>query len=355
MLKHLTIPCLVICAAACTTGANPPAQAPSPESSVAYRHAAEARKAEDPALVWTPANVALVRREIAPGVFAVYPDDAARKNAAGIPVATSGGFVVGTKGVLLVDTMINRDLAEQLLALVREQTDKPILYAVNTSYHGDHSYGNQFLPKSTSVIQHAKTQAYIQQNFTGDIAFMSQYFGANSGLAELRPQAAAVLLGDGETKEIDLGDKQVRIMHLGFAQTEGDLFVSVPAAKVLFTGNPIISSGPSMPWLLDGHSSEALATLQRLRAMFPDDTAVVPGHGVPTTMATIDGHIHYLEELEREVGSAIADGLDAAQTSARVGQRMQARYGAYKIYPWVHVQVNVGKVYEELMGRRAAP
>lgn len=321
---------------------------------MAYRHAAEARKPEEPTLVWTPANVALVTREIAPGVFAVYPDDAARKNAAGIPAATSGGFVIGDKGVLLVDTMINRDLAEQLLALVKEHTDKPILYAVNTSYHGDHSYGNQFLPKSTSVIQHAKTQAYIQHNFVSDIAFMSQYFGANSGLSELQPQAAAMLLGDGETKDIDLGGKQVRIMHLGFAQTEGDLFVSVPGDKVLFTGNPIISSGPSMPWLLDGHSRESLATLKRLRAMFPDDTVVVPGHGVPTTMATVDGHIHYIEELEREVGAAIADGLDAAQTAERVGQRMQARYGAYKIYPWVHTQVNVGKVYEELSPRGVA-
>lgn len=162
------------------------------------------------------------------------------------------------------------------------------------------------------------------------------------------------MLGDGETKDIDLGGKVVRIMHLGFAQTEGDLFVSVPADKVLFTGNPIISAGPSMPWLFDGHSRESLATLKRLRAMLPDDTIVVPGHGVPTTMATVDGHIHYIEELEREVSAAIADGLDAAQTAERVGQRMQARYGAYKIYPWVHTQVNVGKVYEELSPHRVA-
>jgi glyoxylase-like metal-dependent hydrolase (beta-lactamase superfamily II) len=353
MAKTFTTCLFVVFTGACTAGERAPARAPAPESSVAYRHAAEARKAEDPTLVWTPAQVALVARELAPGVFAVYPDDAAPKNAAGVPVATSGGFVIGANGVLLVDTMINRALAEQLLALVREHTDKPILYAVNTSYHGDHSYGNQFLPKSTQVIQHIKTQSYIQQSFPKDVAFMSQYFGTHSGLEELRPQVAAMLLGNGEARDIELGGKQVHVMHLGFAQTEGDLFVSVPGDKVLFTGNPIISEGPSMPWLLDGHSSEALATLQRLRGMFPDDTRVVPGHGVPTTMATIDGHIRYLQELEREVAAAIAEGLDAAKTSERVGQRMQARYGGYKIYPWVHVQLNVAKVYDELTQRPA--
>jgi cyclase len=321
------------------------------ESSPAYRRAAAARKPEDPKLVWTPASVALVARKLAPGVFAVHADDAAGKNAEGVPVATSGGFVIGTKGVLLIDTMINRNLAGQLLALVREQTKRPILYAVNTSYHGDHSYGNQFLPRATRVIQHAKTQAYIQQSFAKDVAFMSQYFGSNSGLQELTAQKAAILLGDGESREIDLGGKRVTVAHLGFAQTEGDLFVSVADDKVLFTGNPIISSGPSLPWLLDGHYQESLATLRKLRTNFPADTVVVPGHGAPTGMAALDDHIRYLEELGQEVRAALKDGLDANKTSERVGGRMQARYGKYRIYPWVHGQLNVAKTYQELSGR----
>lgn len=348
---------LVLWGAACAVGRVPSGPSPGPSASAAmspaHDRAARVRQPEDPALVWTPMSVALVARELAPGVFAVYPDDAAQKNAAGIPAATSGGFVIGARGVLLIDTMINRNLADQLQALVREHTDKPILYAVNTSYHGDHSYGNQFLPPGTQVVQHARTQAYIQHNFPADIAFMTQYFGAHSGLDELRPTPAGILLHDGETRDFDLGGQIVRVAHLGFAQTDGDLFVSVPAARVLFTGNPVISEGPAMPWLLDGRGKESLATLRRLRAMFSDGTAVVPGHGVPTTMATIDGHIRYLEELEREVADAVAAGLDVAQTAERVGQRMQARYGAYKIYPWVHVQVNVPKTYAELAPRRA--
>lgn len=334
--------------AACNTPVQVPAHAAAPEASAAYRRAAQARQPEDPQLVWTPASVALVARELAPGVFAVYPDDAEAKNAAGIPAATSGGFVIGAQGVLLVDTMINRNLAGQVLALVKEHTDKPILYAVNTSYHGDHSYGNQFLPASAKVIQHARTQAYIQSSFASDVAFMSKYFGTHSGLDELQPQPAAIVLHDGDSRDFDLGGIAVSVMHLGFAQTEGDLFVWVAAGHVLFTGNPIISQGPAFSWLLDGRSAEALATLKQLRSRFPPQTTVVPGHGVPTQMATVDAHIGYLEELRRQVAAAVAAGLDAGQTATRVGEVMQARYGAYKIYPWVHTEVNVGKVYQEL-------
>lgn len=324
----------------------------SAQTSQAHAQAAAKRTPEDPKLVWTPSSVALTARELAPGVFAIYPDDAQAKNAAGIPAATSGGFIVGDKGVLLVDTMINRELARQLLALVRERTDKPILYAVNTSYHGDHSYGNQFLPQGVKVVQHANTQTYIREKFADDVAFMSQYFGSNQGLGELKPQPADLLLEDGAELDIDLGGKRVRVMHLGFAQTNGDLFVWLPDQKVFFTGNPILTHGPSVPWLLDGNLDQALATLKKVRATLPESTVVVPGHGVPTDVASIDRYVTYLEELKREATAAVAAELDERQAAERIGQRMQARYGAYRIYPWVHTQLNATKAYQEIKAAR---
>lgn len=319
----------------------------------AYHHAAADRKPEDTALVWTPDHVVLVADEIAPDVFTVVPDDAAFKNSDGIPAATSGGFVIGDRGVLIVDTMINRRLADQLIALIRERTTKPILYAVNTSYHGDHSYGNQFLPAGTQIIQHENTQKYIQSHFPADIAFMSQYFGAHSGLQELKPTPATILLKDGDSRDFDLGGKVVTVKHLGFAQTEGDLFVWLAADKVLFAGNPIISGGPSFSWLLDGRSGDALATLERLRKELPADATVVPGHGMPTGVGAIDAHIRYLTDLRREVGAALADGLDEKAATERVSQRLEPSYGTYKIYAWVNTQLNVAKTYAELKAEHA--
>jgi hypothetical protein len=111
----------------------------APTDSAAYKAAAESRTPEDPNLVWTASHVALLAEEIAPSVHAVYPDTAQKKNDAGMPEATSGGFVIGETGVLVIDSMLNQRLAEQVIALIREKTDKPIRYVVNTSYHGDHS------------------------------------------------------------------------------------------------------------------------------------------------------------------------------------------------------------------------
>jgi len=319
------------------------AQEPSP----AVAKAAQSRTPEDPKLVWTASNVVLIPKQLAPGVYAVYPDDAHAKNAEGIPVATAGGFIVGEDGVLVIESMLNRRLASQVLALVREKTRKPILYVVNTSYHGDHSYGNQFFPKGVRFIQHVNTQAYIQGHFTEDVAFMKQYFGSNQGMDELKPQRAQILLHDGANIDVDLGGKRVQIMHLGFAQTEGDLFVWLPNEKVLYTGNPIISGGPSLPWLLDGKLDPALATLKRLLGMLPKDAIVVPGHGEPTDVSAIEYPVGYLEELREQVAEAVAQGLSEQQTAQRLTESMK-RYSGYKIYSWVHSLINVPKTYQEM-------
>ena len=87
---------------------------------------------------WDAARVNLTSNELAPGVFAVMPDDVFEKD----HVATTAGFVIGERSVLVVESMLNGDLASQLIGLVRQVTSKPIRFLVNTSYHGDHAYGN---------------------------------------------------------------------------------------------------------------------------------------------------------------------------------------------------------------------
>ena len=196
-------------------------------------------------VVWDGNTVQLEAEEIAPGVYAVVPQDAAQKNPQGLPVATSGGFIVGERGVLVVDSMINGRLATQLIGLIRQVTPKPIRYVVNTSYHGDHSYGNYVFPETAAIVQHPETQRYIAEKFDHDRAFMMQNFGKGRGIEDVIARDADLLVDESLT--IDLGGLEVKILHLGFAQTEGDLFVWLPSRKVLFTGNPFIAEQPALP------------------------------------------------------------------------------------------------------------
>ncbi len=304
---------------------------------------AGAALAQEP--VWDGNTVILESQQLADGVFAVIPTGASEMATAGYPIATSGGFVIGENGVLVIESMLNQRLNTQLFDLIAAETNKPVLYLVNTSYHGDHAYGNQHLPDSVIVIQHANTAAYIAEHLEADKAFMIQNFGAGRGIEEVVETAADILVGAGSSLSIDLGGVSVDIRDYGFAQTGGDLFVSVASANVLWTGNPIVAQAPAVPWLLSGHLVETRDTLRAVYAAFDGDTQVVPGHGPVTDIDALKWAADYLTAIETGVTAAIADGLTLEETVATV---LLPEFQGYALFGWVHPNMNVPAAYADL-------
>lgn len=295
--------------------------------------------------VWDGNKVEMRNVTLAPGVYAYYPKDAQALNAAGGAAATSAGLIVGDKSVLLIETMLNKRLHQQIIELTRKNTKLPVTYAVNTSAHGDHSYGNMYLPASTRIIQYLHTRQFVDTRLAEDKAFMIQNFGAGRGIEAIQARTGDVLIGDGGSITLDLGGKQVQIIDFGFAQTGGDLFVWEPASKVMWTGNAIIAAKPSVPWLLDGKLLETLATLKRVHAFLPADARIVPGHGVVIARDDLNWHIDYLEAVKTQVQAAIDEGLSLEATVQKV---KLADFRGYVLFDWSHPSLNVPAVYKDL-------
>ena len=293
---------------------------------------------------WTPNAVTLVSEELAPGVFAVYDGNAAAQEPAGYSLATSGGFVIGQNGVLMVETMVNHQLLCQVYDLVRAETDLPVLYAVNTSFHGDHSFGNAFLPKDVMVVQHERAASHIASHFQEEKAFIEGALGTDQGIDEAGPRPPDLAVGD-DGWTIDLGGITVEAQYHGFAQTDGDLFVYVPDARVLWTGNALVAAQPAIPWLLDGHAQEVRTTLAAVQAMLPEGAVVVPGHGRPAGEETFSFALAYLDALIAEVGASVHAGNDLEATQRMV---IMEQYQGYALWDWIHTTVNLAKTYAEL-------
>jgi glyoxylase-like metal-dependent hydrolase (beta-lactamase superfamily II) len=306
-----------------------------------------AASAEEP--VWDGNKVILTSEKLDNGLYTYYSSEAKAKEIKGLPVATSGGFVVGDKGVLMIDTMLNERLYEQTQALIRKATDKPIIYAVNTSFHGDHSYGNMYLPEGVRIIQHEVTKQYIDTHFEADTQFMIQNFGKGRGIEEIKPVAADILIAKGGKITLDLGGKSLEIIDFGFAQTGGDLFIWESVSKVMWTGNSIITIKPSLPWLLDGHLVETLTSLHKVYDFLPADARVVPGHGSVMAKKDIKWHIDYLTTVKKEVEAAVAEGLTLEQTVERV---KMPEFEGYALHGWVHPGLNVPAAYKDLSSKK---
>lgn len=295
--------------------------------------------------VWDANKVDLVSQKLADGVYAVYEKGADIKAPKGIPMATSGGIIIGDKGVMLVETMLNKRLYKQMTALVTELTDKPILYAVNTSHHGDHAFGNYYLPESTQIIQHSRGKARFETRFEEDRNLMLGIMGKGRGVEAIKPRSGDILIKPEGSVTIDLGGREVFIKDFGFAQTGDDLFVWLPEEKVLWTGNPVVAEAPALPWLLQGRLLESLETLEKVRDFIDSDTTVVPGHSRPTTSAVLDWNIDYL----RHIKSAVASGLDKGWNQGKIVAATQAeQYQGYALFKWVHFGLNLPAAFRDL-------
>ncbi len=303
-------------------------------------------RAQEP--VWDGNTVELVSEKIAEGVFAYYAKDAKVLERLGKPVATSGGFIVGKDKVFVIETMLNQRLFKQVESLVSKETKQPIALAINTSAHGDHSFGNMYLPKGTIVIQHQNTSRYIREHLEDDKAFMIKNFGTGRGIEPIQARIANVLVPTGGKLTLDLGGKLVDIIDFGFAQTGGDLFIWEPQSKTMWTGNPVIAVKPALPWLLDGHLLETLATLKTVYVFLPSDAKVVPGHGSLITREDIKWHIDYLETVKTQVKAAIDRGLSLEETVKTVSM---PEFSGYALFGWVHPNLNVPAAYKDLAGK----
>ncbi len=295
--------------------------------------------------VWDANKVELVSQKLAEGVYAVYEKDAEVKAPKGIPMATSGGIIIGDMGVMLVETMLNERLHKQMMALVDAITDKPVLYAVNTSHHGDHAFGNYYLPPSTRIIQHSQGRERFDHRFEEDRKMMLGIMGEGRGIEAIRPRGGDILVEPEGSIRIDLGGRKVLIKDFGFAQTGDDLFVWLPAEKVLWTGNPVVAEAPALPWLLQGRLVESLETLEKVRDFIAPDSTVVPGHSRPTTSAVLDWNIDYL----RYIRTAVSDGLARGWAQGKITTSTQAEhYQGYALFQWVHFGLNLPAAYNDL-------
>lgn len=305
--------------------------------------AAQIASAAEP--IWDGNTVQMQSEKLADGVFAFYANNARELNAKGEAAATSGGLIVGSKGALLIETMLNKRMNQQVQDLSRKLGGKPLIYAVNTSAHGDHAYGNIYLPTSTRIVQHVNTRTYVDKHLNEDKAFMIKNFGKGRGIEEIQARTGDILVAPLATVSLDLGGKVVDVIDFGFAQTGGDLWVWEPESKVMWAGNSLVASKPALPWLLDGHLVATLDTLKRVYAYLPADARLIPGHGVAMTREDMKWHMDYLTSVQKNVQAALNQGLTLEQT---VQQTTMPEFGGYTLFNWVHPSLNVPAAYRDL-------
>lgn len=250
-----------------------------------------------------PEGTTLHTQQLGDGVYALVSDK---------PPVDNAGFVVGEKGVLVIDAHINPAMARQIQDAVRAVTDKPILYLVNTNFHGDHTFGNATFPASTTIIAHYAT-AEIMMDFEEEWRLQLANMGGDTSVLEgIEPRLPDVTFED--YLRVDLGGKIVEVHHFGPGNTPGDAVVYVPDTRTAWTGNLVLGTG-LMPPIFEGKTEQYLQSVSRFAATL-QSTVIVPGHGGLTDSRQLGRYMDYLNTLLGDVRRAVAEGKTLDETLA---------------------------------------
>ena len=194
--------------------------------------------------------------------------------------------VAGSRGLLVVDTNASDVAARTVLADVRRLSGAPLVAAVNTHVHFDHTFGNGvFKAEGAELIAHEDATAALPEHAADIRAQAAAEADEDPRYAELVATAEVVPERTfSSALTLDLGDRQVELVHPGRGHTSGDLVVRVPDADALLAGDLVEESAmrSGVPGLgSDCYPMDWPATLDLVLNLVGPDTVVVPGHGAP--------------------------------------------------------------------------
>jgi len=264
---------------------------------------------------------------------------------------SNAGLVVGDGTSLLVDTLFDLKLTEQMLGLLADHTrTAPIDTVVNTHANGDHCYGNILVDRAQIVASSATAKELGQvppsllaalnrdDGPTGEL-FRSFFGEFEFDGIELRVPDRTF---DGRL-ELDVGGRSVELIEVGPAHTAGDTLVHVPDAGVVYTGDILFIGGTPIVWA--GPLSNWISACDLIVGM--DADAIVPGHGPITDAAGVMVVRDYLAFVEREASERYDGGMDAFDAARDIADAIGASEEFSSLGEFGRIAVNVEAVYRE--------
>ena len=251
--------------------------------------------------------------EVAAGVFQRRYD----------PLDVSVCVIRGSCGLAVVDTRSSPRQADEVRSDLRELGTLPVRWVINTHAHFDHCFGNQrFGPGSdlnAPIYGHYRAPPHLDEferpMLAERIARGEEPTGEWREVAITPPTELVA-----DEQALDLGDRAVRLLHLGRGHTDNDLLVHVPDAAAWLLGDLIEESGPPM-YGPDCFPLDWPITVDRLLAMLAGSDVLVPGHGRPVGEPFVRDQQAQLARVANLVRQLHAAGVPASRAAEAGGHR----------------------------------
>ena len=241
--------------------------------------------------------------EIVPGIFVHKGNTVYERTPANLADQANIGFIVGAKCVAVIDAGGSLPVGLKLKSAIKQATDKPVCYVINSHVHPDHMFGNPaFIADGVKFVGHAQlAKAVAARNDTYTNSLKRDLGDLATGSALTPP---TVTIKAGEALELDLGGRKIRVQAWPLGHTDNDVSVwdeqtnTLWLADLLFMEHVPAMDGSIPGWL------KVIAELKKIPAK-----QVVPGHGPISAPwpSAIAAEERYLTKVADGVRKALKD------------------------------------------------
>ncbi len=222
----------------------------------------------------------------------------------------NGGMYMGETEVLIIDSKMDKPSVDGIYKAVKEVTDKPITFLINTHSDGDHVNGNRFFPESVTIIAHENCRKEF---------LLPQRNGSPSSWQGKDNQPFIPQITFNDRMQIDMGNQTVEIYYFGVGHTTGDAVVYFPNEKTAFIGDQVFWGRPQLIHSYKGGNSfEHVKTTQKLLSL--DAEKFCSGHSELKTREDIQKHLKEIVAFQHKVKDYKDQGKSLEETKAEFAE-----------------------------------
>jgi len=264
------------------------------------------------------------------------------------------GAVEGEDFLICIEALATPVAARDWLARLREHTDKPVRYLVLSHYHAVRVLGASAFDAEV-IVAHDNTRALIaergSQDWESEYGRMPRLFKEPESIPGLTWPTAT--FSDTFTIQLGGGRGELVLRYCGLGHTEGDIVAWLPGERILFAGDLVESQAA----LYTGdayHREWSATTLDHVAAL--GARTLVGGRGAvargtDAVSAAIDQTRHFLNVLDREVGTVHQRGGNLREAFHAAHAALVDRYGRWPIFEHC-LPFDVARLWDELDGIR---
>ena len=246
------------------------------------------------------------------------------------------GVLTGPDGVLMVDTQF-APLSQKIAAAIKQVSDKPIRFVVNTHVHGDHTGGNENFAKMGAVV-------FSREQLRRRLANPSTQANGQPGVPA-PPAALPAVTYNGRTTW-NLNGESVILIPIAAAHTDGDTLVHFPGPDILMTGDFFRSIGfPNIDRVNGGSLNGMINGLGTVIGTAGPNTKILPGHGPIVDRNAVIAHRDMILGIRDRVAKLVEQGKSEQDV---IAANPAAEWESKVAEPGTSKDRFVGQVYAEL-------